>query len=96
VTGHDWCCSGLLSSYSASGLVPVPGFRDLVSPVHQLLQCTEVSEVTQSNLLRNLSSHNEFLKEILFSSSDELHKTFIERVQFLKGQHESVINDLED
>ena len=30
MTGHDWCCSGLLSSYSASGLVPVPGFRDLV------------------------------------------------------------------
>ena len=70
--------------------------KEIDSPVHQLLLCTEVAEVTQCNLLRNISSQNEFLKEILFSSSDELHKTFIERVQFLKGQHESVINDPED
>lgn len=52
--------------------------------------CKEVAEETQRELTQQITSVDDFLKELLLTPNEELHKAFIERVKFLKGQHESL------
>ena len=66
------------------------------SPTHQLLHCEEVAENTQSNLCSEEAAQEEnLLKELLFPTNNSTQKRFIERVSFLKGQHE-YITELEE
>ena len=61
------------------------------SPTHQLLQCEEVADNTQSNLCRETAAQEEkLLKELLFPTNNSTQRRFIERVSFLKDQHEFI------
>ena len=61
------------------------------SPTHQLLHCEEVADNTQSNLCRETAAQEEkLLKELLFPTNNSTQRRFIERVSFLKDQHEFI------
>jgi len=62
------------------------------SPLHQLLECTEVAEVTQRNLINDegVTQTQHLLKELIFPTTKTTQRAFIERVNFLKDQHDIV------
>ena len=64
------------------------------SATHQIEQCTEVEENTYRELLTQLNSpgaSGNIIKDLIFPLNDRVQLAFIERIDFLKGQHEHVI-----
>ena len=64
------------------------------SATHQIEQCTEVEENTHRELLTQLNSpgaSGNIIKDLIFPLNDRVQLAFIERIDFLKGQHEHVI-----
>ena len=60
------------------------------TPEHQLLNCSEVEEHTHSNLKNLLQNDCNYVEEIV--ENVELQKPFIDRIVFLKGQHEFILD----
>jgi len=60
------------------------------TPEHQLLNCKEVKEHTHSNLKSLLQNDCNYVEEIVENA--ELQKPFIDRIVFLKGQHEFILD----
>ena len=64
------------------------------SATDQIEQCTEVEENTHRELLTQLNSpgaSGNIIKDLIFPLNDCVQLAFIERIDFLKGQHEHVI-----
>ena len=60
--------------------------------LHQMLQCEEVADLTHSKLITALGSNKKFVDDILTSKNNNIQKMFIDRVTFLAGQHEFILN----
>ena len=64
------------------------------SQQHQLLECKEVEDDSHSMFQSCIRSNKKYLLEVLSSNRYEAKQTaFIERVKFLKGQHEFLIEE---
>ena len=63
--------------------------------VHQLSECKEVQDETYQAYTRSIEDHQNYIIEILSSDEKEKQTAFIDRVKFLKGQHEFLL-ELED
>ena len=58
------------------------------SPGHQLLGCTEVADLTHDKLQQQIDGTQQYVEEIVLPKDKTLQRIFIERIIFLKGQHE--------
>ena len=64
---------------------------------HQLFECEEVQDETHKAFKEKLGCERNDLVEVLGSKRSEgKHITFVERVKFLKGQHEFLIEELKN
>ena len=64
------------------------------SPQHQLLHCEELKDHTFSTITTEIENSNStacIIEQVVVTG--HLQKPFIERVQFLKGQHEFILED---
>ena len=69
------------------------------SATHQIEHCTEVEESTHGELQTQLNSpgaSGNIIKDLIFPLTDGVQLAFIERIDFLKGQHEHVIGSEEE
>ena len=58
------------------------------SPGHQLLACTEVADLTHDKLQQQIDGTQQYVEEIVLPKDKTLQSIFIDRIIFLKGQHE--------
>lgn len=64
------------------------------SATHQIEHCTEVEDNTHKELITQLNSpgaSGNIIQDLIFPLNDSVQLAFIERIDFLKGQHEHVI-----
>ena len=61
---------------------------------HQLIHCEEVQDDTHYNFqaAMNGSETHSYLEEILIPKNDSIQRNFIERVEFLWGQHQHLMD----
>ena len=67
----------------------------LDSPYHQLTECTEVAEITQRKLQEEeeVTNSGQLIRELLFPTNNSTQRAFIDRVAFLKDQHEFIADN---
>ena len=58
------------------------------NPEHQLLDCTEVADITHQNFRNRIENMQQYVEEILVPKNKNIQESFIDRIKFLKGQHE--------
>ena len=59
--------------------------------VHQLSECKKVQDETHQAYIISIKDHQNYIVEILSSDEKDKQTAFINRVKFLKGQHEFLL-----
>ena len=59
-------------------------------PAHQMLECEEVKDVTYNDLKHHIIDINTLVQDVIVPNSKIVQSSYINRVKFLKGQHESL------
>jgi len=66
------------------------------SAIHQISHCTELMDETHGELTSHLNNQlghatSNLIKELIFPMNNQIQLAFIKRIDFLKGQHESIL-----